>query len=84
MKGFLFFSNSYVDMSALLIRESKTRACSSSLYACLVQPPDQLWRQRRGELVGHPGGEVALGVAVRDVAQGAAVAVARQRADHET
>ena len=48
-----------------------------------MQLPHQLGRERGGELVGHPGGQVAFGVAVGDVAQGAAAARARERGDHE-
>ena len=34
----------------------------------------ELGRERGGQLVGHPGGEVALGVGVGDVAHAAAAA----------
>ena len=48
-----------------------------------MQLPHQLWRQRGGQLVGDPGGEVALGVAVGDVAEVAAAGVGGRRGHHE-
>ena len=48
-----------------------------------MQLPHQLWRQRGGQLVGDPGGEVALGVAVGDVAEVAAAGVRGRWGHHE-